>query len=373
MYKIIEVTNKRLGKKFTDFPNILYKNNENYVPALSADENTVFNPKKNPVHEYCESIRFLALDENNKIVGRIAGIINHKFNDAKNEKVLRFSRLDMIDDIKVTELLFDTVIKWGKAKGMSTIIGPIGFTDLDLQGLLVEGFNEFGSFITIYNDSYYMHHLERLGFVKDVDWLEKKIKWPTEVPEKIKKGAEIVQKRYGYRVVKPTSRKDALIKADIAFGVYNKAFNDLYGFFPISEKVKHYYLKQVALILQLDYIWFIYDKTDEIVGFGVMMPSLAAASKKNNGKLIPFGWLRILKALKKHDVIDFYFIAVDPKHQGKGVATLILNDGIIVGNKHNVKYAETGPELEENHAIHAQWKAFDVDEHKRRRCYKKAM
>lgn len=376
MIIIKEVKTTKEAKLFTSFPNKLYKNVEAFVPALSIDEMNVFNKKKNPVHEYAESIRFLAY-KNNAIVGRIAGIINHKWNRDNNKRYARFTRIDMIDDINVTKALIDTIENWAKDQQMDTLIGPIGFTDLDRQGMLVDGFDQLNMFITIYNHPYYHEHLETLGFTKDVDWLEKKVSWPEDLEhhlyKKISKGSEYVKKKFGYHLFKPKRRKDIFKYIYEAFDMYNKAFSELYGFYPITEKVMDYYIKQMILIVRKEYVWFVLDKEDNVVGFGIIMPSLAIANKKNNGKLFPFGWLRILKALRKYSVMDFYFIAVAPEHQGRGVISLIFEDGLKNTIKNGVHFAETGPELELNHAIHAQWKDFDFVEHKRRRCYIRAI
>ena len=370
MIEIKEVKTKKEGKLFTEFPNKMYKDVPSFVPALSLDENNVFNPQKNPVFEYCDAIRYLAYKDG-KLVGRIAGIINHDWNKAKGIKTARFSRIDMIDDIEVTKALIETVTQWGKAHDCDTLIGPIGFTDLDRQGMLVEGFDQLNMFITVYNHPYYKDHLEQLGFVKDVDWTEKQIKWPTEVSDKIKRGAEIARKRYGYKMIRLQKKKDVYKYIYEAFDMYNIAFNELYGFYPISRKVMDYYINQMMLLVNLDYLWFVFDKEENIVGFTVIMPSLAEANKKINGHLLPFGWLKLLKATKKYDVIDLYFIAIDPKHQGRGIIALMFEDAIQTGVDHGVRYAETGPELELNANIQNQWKDFEYTPHKRRRCYTK--
>ncbi len=354
--------------RFTEFPNKLYRDVEPFVPALSMDERNVFNPKKNPAHNYCDSVRYLAYQDG-KIIGRVAGIINHDWNKAKNRKTVRFTRLDMIDDINVTKALLEAVESWGKSNGMDEIIGPIGFTDLDRQGMLVDGFNELNMFITIYNHPYYMKHMTTLGYAKDVDWVEKKITWPNEVPEKVKRGAKIARDRYGYKLIKCDRIKDVFQYIYKAFDTYNEAFMDLYGFYPITNKVMDYYIDQMISLVQLEYLWFVVDKDEKVVGFGLIMPSLARANKKNNGKLLPFGIFRLLHDLKHHDVIDFYFIAVDPRSQNHGMMALFMEDGIKVGVKHGVKYAETGPELENNKAIQNPWKDFEYIQHKRRRCW----
>ncbi len=368
MLTIKEVTSKLDAWRFTEFPNHLYKGVKPFVPALSMDERNVFNPKKNPAHEYCDSMRYLAYQDG-KIVGRIAGIINHAWNEANHRHTVRFTRLDMIDDLEVSKRLIEKVESWGKSQGMDEIIGPIGFTDLDRQGMLIRGFDELSMFITIYNHPYYMKHMESLGFIKDADWVEKKITWPTTVPDKIARGAKIARERYGYKLVKCKTKKDIFKYVYDAFDTYNEAFMDLYGFFPITNKVMDYYIDQVVALVQLDYLWFVLDKEDKVVGFGVIMPSLAKANKKNNGKLFPFGIFRLLHALKHHDVIDFYFIAIDPRNQNHGMIALFMEDGIKVGIKHGVKYAETGPELENNTAIQNPWKDFEYVQHKVRRSW----
>lgn len=368
MINIKEVKSRLDAWRFTEFPNKLYHDVQPFVPALSMDERNVFKPKKNPAHEYCDSIRYLAYRDHT-IVGRIAGIINHDWNKANNRKVVRFTRLDMVDDFEVTKTLIKKVEDWGSANGMNEIIGPIGFTDLDRQGMLVEGFDELNMFITIYNHPYYMQHMIKLGFEKDADWVEKRIKWPTSVPEKVKRGAKIARQRYGYKLVKCHTKKEIFSYIYQAFDTYNEAFKELYGFLPITNKVMDYYIEQVMSLVQLHYLWFILDKNEKVVGFGVVMPSLALANKKNNGKILPFGIFRLLHDLKHHDTIDFYFIAVDPRNQNHGMMALFMEDGIIEGVKHGVKYAETGPELEDNKAIQNPWKDYEYIQHKRRRCW----
>jgi len=281
MITIKEVKTKKEGYLFTEFPNKMYKDVEAFVPALSLDENTVFNKKKNPVHEYCDSIRFLAYQDNT-LVGRIAGIINFKINEALNINQVRFSRIDMIDDIEVTKALIKAVEDWGKGYHCDTIIGPIGFTDLDRQGMLFEGFEHLNMFITIYNHSYYPKHLEQLGFVKDAIWSEKKVFSPKEIPEKVIRGSRIAKERYGMQLVKLKRKKDVYQHIYKAFDMYNVAFSELYGFFPISKAVMDYYIDQMMLLVNLDYLWFIYDKNNDMAGFGIVMPSLAKANKKSS-------------------------------------------------------------------------------------------
>lgn len=368
MLKVKKVLTKRDSKIFTNFPNKLYKKNPYYVPALSVDEDAVFDESKNPAHKYCETVRFLAYQDD-VVVGRIAGIINNDLNKINNEKVARFTRIDMIDDLNVTKILIDTIITWAKSFKMTKLIGPMGYTDMDRMGMLSDGFEFLNMAITIYNAPYYHKHLEELGFKVDAEWLEMKIDWPTEMPSKVERVANIVKTRYGYRLVKLKNKKEIPLYAKKAFHTYNEAFMNLYGFHPLNDEMKDYYIKQVMLIVQYHYLWFVLDKEEKVIGFGIVMPSLAKALKKSNGRLFPFGLFRVLRALKKHDVIDFYFIAVEPSHQAKGVLSLILEDGYIEGKKRNIKYALTGPQLVTNAKIQAQWKDFSPEIIRKRRSY----
>lgn len=369
MITIRRVTTRRQEKLFINFPINLYKDIKGYVPPLSGDEKNIFNAKKNLVHTYSDAVRFLAYKDN-ELVGRIAGLINHRINYESNKKQVRFTRIDMIDDIEVTRALINAVESWAKDMfGMNEIIGPIGFTDFDRQGLLVEGFEHINLLFTIYNFPYYKDHLEQLGFEKDVDWLEKRISWPREMPSKVSRGADIVRRRYGYRLYKPKQKKDIYNFIYDAFDVVNESYLDLYGYHSLPDNVVDYLVNQIVPIADLDYVWVVYDKQDNIAGFGFVIPSLSKANKKNKGKLFPFGWVRMLKALKSYDTLDFYLVAVSPEHQNRGVTALIMEDAIATGIKNGVKFSETGPELELNHAIHAQWRDFEYIEHKRRRCF----
>lgn len=370
MIKIIEVKTKKQTKMFAEFPIKLYKNNKYFVPQLISDEIKIFDKNKNPSHEYCDSVRFLAY-KNNKIVGRIAGIVNFNLNKEKNERTLRFTRLDMYDDIEITKKLFEELINWGRKFKLNKLIGPIGFSDLDKQGLLIEGYEEKGSFITLYNHPYYLKHLTILGFIKDVDWVEKRIFIPKTVPDKLKRISNLVQSRYGYEIVDVKSKKDLKSLIPDIFKIYNDAFMKLYGFYPLTDKVRDYYINQFITVIRLDYVWVIKNNKNELVGFGLINSCLADAVRKSKGKLFPLGWYRILRSIKKNNIVDFYFIAVRPEDQNNGIAAIILEKGAEVLVKNKIIHAETGPELENNNAIQSIWKDFEHINHKRRRCFKK--
>ncbi|MFA5570827.1 MAG: hypothetical protein ACOX0W_01490 [Sphaerochaetaceae bacterium] len=368
MITIKEVSTKKEWSVFFDFPHDLYKDNEYYVPSLLGDEKTNFNPKKNPAYEHCESIAFLAYKEK-RVVGRIAGIINHKLNEGQHTRYARFTRYDVIDDIEVSRSLIDAVTLWGVSKGMNQLIGPIGFSDLDKQGLLVEGFDQLSMFITLYNHPYYAQHLESLGFVKDADWLEYKVFVPETIDERIARISEIAQKRQGFKLLTFTKKKDVLKYTTEMFHMYNESFSQLYGFFPLNDRQIALAVSQFYSLVTLDYLYIVVDKEDQVIGFGIMVPSLSQAIKKSNGRLFPFGFIRVLRALKSSDVLDMLLIAVKPEYFGRGVNALILQKGIEVAMANGVKYAETGPELETNEMVRAQWKGFETEQHKRRRCY----
>ena len=368
MIVVKEITSKRDIKKFIDFQNYLYKENKYFVPAFFGDELNMLNPKKNPAYEYCETKLFLAYIDN-KIVGRICALINHAYNEKKNVKQIRFCRYDVIDDIEISKKLFEKVFEWAKERGLNQVIGPIGFSDLDKQGLLIEGFEEYSNTITLYNYPYYMEHLEAIGFRKDVDWVEFQVFTPPTMNDRIEKLSRIITKRYGYKVVKLKKRKDIAPYVNKAFDLINESFVHLYGVVPITEKQVELAVKQFVTLVNMDYLYLIENKVGEMIGFGILVPSLNNATKKSNGRLFPFGALRALKALKTHKVLDMYLVAVKPAYHNLGVNALILAEAIKTAIKNGVEYAETGPELDTNEEVKAQWKEFETRQHRRRRCY----
>ncbi len=372
MITIKEVSSRRDWNIFFNFSKDLYKDDPHYIPALIFDEKWNFNPKKNPAYEYVETVCYLAYN-NKQVVGRVAGLINHKLNNLKQQKTARFNRYDMVDDLEVSRKLIEAVVVWAKGKGMDTLIGPIGFSDLDKQGLLVEGFDEPGSFITLYNHPYYKDHLEQLGFVKDVDWVEYQVMVPKENDARIEKICNLAQKRHGYEVLSLKRKKDAIPYAWDMFHMYNESFAELYGFCPLSDAQIAMTIKQFFSLVTLEYIFIVVDAKKSVIGFGILVPSLSEAVRKSKGRLLPFGLLRIKKALHTHDVLDMYLIAVKPEYFGRGVNAVIMNESIKKAIANGVKYAETGPELEHNTNVQTQWKSFAARQHKRRRCYTKAI
>ena len=354
-----------------DFPNKLYKNEKNFVPFLFSDEMSTFTPKTNPAYEFCETRLFLAYKDG-EIVGRIGGLINHAYNKKWDKNAIRFTRFDFVDDMEVSKALFDAVVSWGKEKGYTTIMGPIGFHDMDHEGMLVDGFDEMGMFITFYNHPYYVTHMEKLGLIKDVDWVEYQVMIPEKADERLERISNHLIKRNGFELVTYNNRKVLKNDAYEAFKVIDIAFSKLYGTVPLTDAVIDKAINDYIPIVNMKYICSIKDKEGAIVGFAVMLPSLAKAMIKSNGRMLPLGIFRMLKALNGHnDVLDMFFVAVKPEYQKMGIPGIIMNHMIKVCIENGVKYCETGPELELNGDVQSMWKSFDTRQHKRRRCWTK--
>ncbi|MDR0733209.1 MAG: hypothetical protein LBF08_04000 [Dysgonamonadaceae bacterium] len=370
---IKEVKNRLALKQFVKFNIRLYKDNPYHVPSLVGDEIMTLSRKKNPAFDFCESIYFLAYRDG-KIVGRIAGIINHKANETWRQQYARFGFVDFIDDGEVSSALFKAVESWAIAKGMNGVQGPLGFTDLDHEGLLVWGFDRLATMATSYSYPYYMEHIEKLGYVKDQDWQEFLITVPKEIPEKYLRIADIVRQKYGLRTKKFKKRKEIWRYATRIFELWNEAYKPLYGYSELSPRQIEYYIKMYIPMLRLDLITLILDADDNVVGVGITMPSLSKALKKAGGYLLPFGWVHLLKALYgKNKTVDLYIIGILPEYQSKGVNSLIFNDLIPNCNKIGYLYAESNPELETNLKVQSQWEVFEREHHKTRRAYIKRL
>ncbi|MDE5751673.1 MAG: N-acetyltransferase [Duncaniella sp.] len=373
--KVIPI--KHSKKELTEYVKFgidLYKGNDYFVPPLIFDDVATLDPSKNPAFEFCEAQAFMAYRDG-KPVGRITAIINRLLNEKTGRKEARFGFVDYIDDSRVTDLLFATAEQWARDKGMTEIIGPMGFSDMDHEGMLIEGFEEMGTMATIYNYPYYPEHLERLGYVKDTDWVEYRVNVPEKVPEKMARIAEIVLKKYNLRIVKYTSGKK--IKADYGealFELINVAYADLYGYSALTKKQIEYYIDIYLGLLRLDYVSLVVDADDKLVGVGIAIPSMSEALRKSGGKLFPFGWFHLLKALKRpNPVVDLMLIAVHPDYQSKGVNSLFFYDLIGVFNRNGARVAETNLELEGNHSVQSQWEYFERRLHRRRRAFRKKL
>ena len=368
--EIKEVKTKKELRQFVKFNIDLYKGNPYHVPGLIDEEMMTLSKDKNPAFDHCEAIYFLAYKDN-KIVGRIAGIIVHESNRIWNQKHARFGFVDFIDDSEVVDALFDAVIAWAKEKGMTALHGPLGFTDMDHEGMLVEGFDLLGTMAAIYNYPYYPQHMERMGFVKDQNWKEFKIYIPEAIPEKHQRIGEIVLRKYGLRILKFKKRKEIWPYAYKIFNALNAAYAQLYAFSPLTHRQIEYYIKMYIPMLRLNLITVIIRESDDaVVGFAITLPSLSHAMQKAKGSLFPFGFLHLLKALhSKPKVVDLYLMGVLPEYMNKGVNALIFTDLIPQYNSVGTIYAESNPELETNNAIQAQWDYFKTEHHKTRRAF----
>jgi len=370
---LLEVDSSKKLKQFVDFQYELYKDNTYWVPPLKKEELFLLNRDKNPAFDFCETKYWLAYKDG-KIVGRIAGIINHKFNKKFNKKIIRFGWIDFVDDQDVSNSLFSAVEDWGIEKGMNEVHGPLGFTDMDGEGTLIEGFDEVSTLGSIYNYSYYPKLIEEKGYTKDIDWIEFQVKMTSDpVPEKIKRITEIALKRNNLRVLRVKKAKELLPYAREMFYLINQSYKDLYGFVELSDKQIDMYVKQYFGFIKPEYLPVVLNDKNEMVAFGITMPSLSKAFQKANGNLFPFGFIHILKAMKNNPGLDLYLTAVRPDMQDKGVNAILMNEinKLIINN--NIRVVETNRELENNSKVQAQWKFFEHRQHKRRRCYKKVI
>lgn len=368
MIEIKEAKTRREIHDFVEFPNKLYKDCPYYVPCLSVDETKDLRPETNPAYEYCEAKILLAYKDG-RLAGRMCAIINHAYNEKWHKKRIRFNRFDVIDDIEVTKALIDYVKAWGKQNGLTEITGPIGFCDMDKEGMLVEGFDEMDMYITAYNAAYYPKHLEALGFVKDADWVEMEIKVPDKLDERIVKVSNGLMRRGNLHEFKFTEMKQVLPRVEEIFDLLNEAYAGLYGTVELNKRQVMFYKDHYIALLDPQYVCVIENENNEIVGFGAALPSLAKATKKGGGHYLPFGWVHLLKALKKNDRLELLLVAVRKDYQNKGVNAMLINKIYANAIKNGIKYAETGLELELNDKVQSQWKSFETRQHKRRRCY----
>ncbi len=331
-------------------------------------------PGKNPAFEFCEADYFLAYKDG-KLVGRTAAIINKRANATWNKKAVRFGWIDFIDDEEVSKALVDAVIAWGKSRGMDSIEGPLGFTDMDAEGMLIEGFDQLSTMATIYNYPYYPQHMERLGLQKEMDWIEMKLKVPEAVPDKYKRIADVVKNKFHLHVRKLKNirevRRNAL--GYKIFDLINEAYTPLFGYSQMTKGQIDQYIREYLPILDLEMVTLIENEENELVAVGISMASLSTALQRAKGKLFPFGWFYLLKSLyiKRPPILDLLLVAVKPEYQNKGVNALLFADLIPIYIKKGFKWGETNPELEINDKVQSQWQYLEGEVHKRRRCYSK--
>ena len=378
---IKKVSNKRELKAFIRFNYELYKDCPYAVPDFLEDTLDTFNPRKNAAFDFCEADFFLALKDG-QTVGRVAAIVNHKANQTWDTKNARFGWIDFVDDPEVSQALLRTTEDWGRAHGCDKLTGPLGFTDMDPEGMLTDGYDQLSTMSTTYNYPYYPQHMERLGYTKEVDWVERKILTPkTDRPahmDKYFRVAEMSAKRYGLRIRKFKNAREIREGkwAQKLFDVVNKAYAPLYGYSEMTPRQIDQYVREYMPFLDMRLVTAVEEEaTGRVVAMGVGMPSLSRALQKAKSKLFPFGWWHLAKALyfKHADIVDLLLVAVLPEFQNKGVNALLFADLIPVCQQMGFKFGETHPQLETNEKSQGQWAYLDAEIHKRRRCWQKAL
>ena len=365
MVSIVEVTTKAQLRRFVDYPNQLYKDVPQFVPATYGDDLADWDRSKNPAFSYCDARCWLA-ERDGEIVGRIGAIRSRKANEKWGTNRMRFTQVDFIDDPEVSAALFAVVEDWAR---------ELGFTDMDREGMLVEGFDRRSCFFTYYNYPYYIDHMTALGYVKDVDWIEELITVPTDekIIQRWEKLSDFVLKRNHLHIVEPKNRLAYLPLLKPFFDLVNVAYAPLYGTVDLTEQQIRKYSAKFAPLINPNTTCFVMDKNDRMIAFGVGAPSLAAAMQKHRGRLFPTGWIDVLKAFRKNDTVDLLLIAVHPDYQARGVNAIILSKTMKGCLKMGIKEAETGPMLELNEKVQSQWKDFQTEQHKRRRCFVKEL
>ena len=373
--QIKKVSTKKELKTFVRFANRLYKGNKYYVPSMPLDDLNTFNPSVNGAYDFSEAELYLAYKDG-EVVGRVAAIINHKANEAWQVRQVRFGWIDFIDDINVSSALLEAVAKFGRSKGMTQIVGPLGFTDFDPEGMLVEGFDKVSTMALIYNHPYYPEHLKKLGFGKETGWMEFRLTLPQTPPEQHARLAGLVQERYNLKLVKKTRRQ--IMKENYGqkvFQLINQTYCNLYGFSLLSEKQIDQYVSTYLTFVDAQMLSFVENEDGELIAVGLSIPSLAGALQKSRGEIFPFGWWHLLKTMfiKRPDTVELLLVGVRPDYQNRGVNSLIVNDLINIYREMGFKYAETNACLETNVKIHAMWEPFEKEQHKRRWVFGKEL
>ena len=368
---IVEVLTQKGVNDFVELPFVLYKQNDFWVPPLKSDEKKAISPITNPAFEFSQA-KFWLVYEDGKCVGRIGAIVNPIANEKVGVKLGRVTRPEFIDNKLVVDLLFSTAETWLKSEGMSGVHGPLGFSNLDHQGLLFEGHVFLASVASNYHLPYYASHFERLGYQKEQDWLEFRVKFPDSMPDKMLAVAEIIKKRNGFKSLNFTKKAEIEPYKQKIFDLFNDAFAQLFSTFVLPQNMIDYYIAKYFPMLNPRYVKIILDKEGEIAGFMIALPSLSKAMQKANGKLLPFGWWHIMKALKKPSEMDLMLTGIRLDLQKQGVSSLLMNDLWTTANGDGVKFVETTGMLEENHIAIQIWKSFDHIQHKRKRCYIKS-
>ena len=370
MVNVVEVTTSKQKKEFLNFPLEMYKDNPCFVPPLYGDEKKIFRDDY-VYYDTCEAVYYNAYRDG-IMVGRISGILQKVSNEIRNEKRIRFTRFDSINDQEVADALFDAVEKWGLEKGMDSVCGPLGFSDLEREGLLIEGFDELSTFEEQYNADYYGELIEKCGYIKEVDWTESKIYKPDEPDDTLEKMSQFVMKRYNLHYGEAKNTKDFLDRyADQFFEILDKSYAGLYGTVPFTEGTRKMLIDNFNLVINIKHVAVILNEEGNVVCCGLCFPSLAKAMQKSKGHLTPLALIRILKAIKKPKILDLALVGVDPEYENRGISTCVTAGLMRMLKEDGIEYAETNLNLEDNYNIQNQWKRFKEVKHKRRRSYVK--
>ncbi len=368
--QVIEVKTANERKQFVDFPYELYKSNKFWVPPFKSEELGAITPGKNPAFDFCKAKFWLALKDG-KVVGRIGAIINSLWIEKIGEKIGRITRVEFVENEEVVKILFDTAEAFLKSEGMTGVMGPLGFSNLDHQGMLIEGFDHLPCMASDYHMDYYLKYIENLGYSKEIDWLEFRITFPEALPEKSYKVAEMLKKRYGLKSLSFSTREELMPYRDKIFSLFNEAFSELFGTFRFPDDLIKFYIDKFFPSINPRYVKIILDKNNELAGFIIAIPSLSEALQKAKGKLFPFGWYHLKKAFDHPKEMDLMLTGVVPEMQKFGLAALLMNELWITANNDGIKFVETTGMLENNHVAIQMWKSFDHIQHKRKRCFKK--
>ncbi len=372
MIEIKQVKNKKEQREFVEFPLKLYKGNPNFVPPLYGDEMAVFKPDYH-YYEVADAVYFLAYKDG-VTAGRISGILHRTANEKWRQRRVRFTRFDCIDDIEVARALFGAVEKWAKEQGMSEVVGPLGFSDLEREGLLIEGFDELSTFEEQYNFPYYQALIEGCGYIKEVDWVEHKLYLPAERDVRMKRIANRIMERYGLHMAEAKNTNEFLARySEKFFDILDETYADIYGCVPFTDKMKKELIKSFKQIIDMRFIALILDKDGEPVCFGLCFPSIGKALQKSGGRLTPAALLRVLRSVKKPEILDLGLIGVVPAYRNKGVTAILIEGIMDMLENSSVQYCETNLNLEDNYAVLNHWKAFANVQHKRRRCFVKSI
>jgi len=368
----ISPRNRKELKQFVKFPYRLYRQDPFWIPPLISGEMETLNPEKNPAYEHCDT-KFLLAYNGKKIVGRVAGIINQRYNKQWNKRAVRFGWFEAVNDMEVTTGLINAIAGWALEQGMEKMEGPMGFTTFDRTGILVKGFEEMPTFAGVHSPPYYVEHLEKLGFGKEIEYVEYELTVPEQIPDKAIKISKLVAERYHLKLLQARTTREILPYAEQVFHVLNEAYKPLFGFVPLSEKQIKYFVRKYFSFVRPEFTTVVLDQQERVIGFQISMPSLSRAFQRAHGRLFPLGWLNLIRALRKPDRLDLMLTGILPEYQSKGVNSLYMVHLTGTAIAHGITYAESNSELEENFKMQSFWRHFESRQHRRSRIYSKSI